>query len=276
MRAVSRSSFWRRFFVFKVHYLASIKDLHLRCYVASNICTRDNPSKQTAADRFLDIDQNSLKYLSKKETNYIHDIAVSTGVTSVQFLERIRASGFQAQFFISDKYSIYTYSGKRIIRIYDAQGSLVLGYVYFLLGDNNKNISPFFFASRWLFSLLQKLPKAKTGKEFYLYDERVQVYLARNEIINVNYDVFSTQIISRYTYVRCMNLLNREYFANQEIQRALTNILFSLKEGGVLQIGRTLSNGKNAVSYYRKNADKLTVLEHLNGGSEINELIMRL
>lgn len=273
MQWILQSRFWRKFFVFKINRLEHVKDRALKCFIVSNICTGDNPSKQTTLNRFADIDQISIKYLSQTEKKVIHDIAVSTGVTSVEFFENIRKAGLKAEFFISDKYSVYRFSGKKIIKIFDPNGNLMSGYIFFLVADNNKNISPVFFASRWLFRLLRLIPTSSDFHEVHLYDTAAAQYVADGEIGSINYDIFATQLINQFTFVRCMNLLNLEYFGTEQILLGLNNILASLKNGGVFQIGRTLPNGSNTVSYYQKVNNKFSLLEHIKGGTEIKKLI---
>ncbi len=73
-----------------------------------------------------------------------------------------------------------------------------------------------------------------------------------------------------------MNLLNLGYFPPESIEVALRNLIESLKEGGVLQIGRTHPDGVSHATFYRKRGARLEMLQDVERGTELRELIDRL
>ena len=72
------------------------------------------------------------------------------------------------------------------------------------------------------------------------------------------------------------NLLNLFYFSEEKIIKAINNLNESLLEGGILQIGRTTSEGINNVSFYKKQNGRFILVKRLNSGSEIDYIFERL
>ena len=79
-----------------------------------------------------------------------------------------------------------------------------------------------------------------------------------------------------FSFVRCMNLLNLSYFPRDSIGLALRNVVESLKEGGVLQIGRTHPDGVSHAGFYRKRGTRLQLLHEVGSGTELREVIHTL
>ena len=92
----------------------------------------------------------------------------------------------------------------------------------------------------------------------------------------VQYDLFDGDVRENYNYVRCMNVLNRAYFSAERLKPAVERLLSSLEEGGILQIGLTLENEDETqiVSFYRKTSNGLKLVRALNGGSELDDIVI--
>ena len=268
---IRRYSNLRKLFVFKVTHIHSVKDDELRSELYEGIYTGNNTAKSTKVKRFKDIDDVSLKYLNPDE-NVVHDIAVSNGVTSVEFYDKIKQSGKNAEFYISDKYSTYCFTGNFITKVFSVDKKLICGYVFFILADNH--INRIFFMSHLLFHFLKLFSVPEQLSKISLYDKKTISFIENKLIQEISYDVFDANIDDKFTFIRCMNLLQLPYFSEQQITIALENIKLSLKDSGIFQIGRTSQDGTNNVSIYKKIASKFIVLEHINKGYENNTLVI--
>jgi hypothetical protein len=239
----------------------------------TDIYVNSKTSKKTEKNRFIDIDIQSLKYI-KNAKNSIHDIAVSSGITSLEYFLFLKKNNINFEMFISDKYSkVHIKEGFNTI-VYDNDHNIMFGYLGCLFGTD-KN---FFFPLTLLtFKLLSKIYNNKIYDYIlYLYHPSIIDHISKNLIYNIDYDIFETKIENKFTCIRCMNILNKFYFDDNQIISALKNIKLSLIESGLLILGRTDSKRMNNVSFFQKNNNKLILLEDINSGSEIKELIMNI
>jgi len=111
-------------------------------------------------------------------------------------------------------------------------------------------------------------------RQVSLYNKFIINLIDNNQIQDVSYDIFETRIYNRFTFVRCMNILNLVYFCEEKLYKGLENVVLSLKENGILQIGRTVSS-RNNVSFYRLQHGELIHLYDINDGTEIKEIIIK-
>ena len=78
-----------RFAVFRIDCFQNLRDPLLASRLIQNIWTSDGTSKQTAPGRFRDLDSLVVNCLTE-ELNSIHDVAVSSGITSVELYSYMR------------------------------------------------------------------------------------------------------------------------------------------------------------------------------------------
>jgi hypothetical protein len=270
---VARMPFLREFFVCRIDAIANLKGAEIRDYVYSRITTGMHTSKQTAMGRFRDLDEITASLAIRDDLNIIHDIAVSSGVTSLELYRVLENCDLPLNFYISDKYAAYGSTGRALIRIVDADQKLVEMYVCGVLAK--RNLTNCFFLSRFLYWLLADVGAHRPIRWFPLLDPAILEHIDRGRIQQLNYDVFETRMPAAFTFVRCMNLLNVGYFTPSRIVDALHNIVESLKDGGVLQIGRTMPDGRNTVGFYRKTGAGLSVIKEVGGGTELRDVVGR-
>ena len=97
----------RRLFVFRMDAIAGLKDPEIRDYVYTQIVTANYSTKQTGTGRFRDLDEDAISCMHEDSVNVIHDIGVSSGVTSLELLQTLRGRKLPVSFHISDKYAKY-------------------------------------------------------------------------------------------------------------------------------------------------------------------------
>jgi hypothetical protein len=233
-------------------------------------------SKHTEVQRFRDADDTLLDLLPRTVRHVVHDVAVSSGVTSLELLETLEHGGIAADFYISDKYSTLYARGRRFRRIYDSNLNIMKFQVFNILAD--KTATRAFPVSIALYHLLSSLqgPAPRPGdtlQEIKLFHPAVLRALSAGAVRELYYDVFETDVELRFTCVRAMNILNLRCFRPERLRVAIRNLGRSLAEGGILEIGRTVETGRNDASFYAKRRGVLVHLEDLNEGSELKDLI---
>jgi len=230
-------------------------------------------SKETTQGRFSDIDDNTLHFISGKSHPLIHDVGISNGITSVDLYRRLSADHRSFKLFVSDKFAHFYRVGTRFCRIYDRNDKLTRAYIFSIVAD--KNLHWKYFLSKYSYQLIRAIPYHRQhAVPIMLYDPSLRLLLHEGKIFEIEYDVFNTSHPPDFDLVRCMNVLNLSYFSPAEISKAIINLTHSLKEGGVLQIGRTTPEGLNNASFFKKVHDQLILVEDVNEGSEIKELTL--
>ena len=83
----------------------------------------------------------------------------------------------------------------------------------------------------------------------------------------------------KYHVIRAANILNRKYFTDDALVRILGNLRHHLAAGGILVVCRTDTDGKaanHATIFHLKTDMRLEVVSRMNGGSEIENLVLQL
>ena len=117
--------------------------------------------------------------------------------------------------------------------------------------------------------------KSKEYKEINLLDKKILTKIEKGEIEYFDLDIFNSFLKQKYSFIRCMNVLNLSYFSEDKILLGIKNIFKLLREEGYLIIGRTNDKGINNVSLYIKKKNKFKVLRKVNKGCDINHLILK-
>jgi hypothetical protein len=263
----------RGYLALRLDAIAGEKDAVVRDYMYCQVVTANNTTKQTAAGRFRDLDEATISLMRKEGMNVIHDIAVSSGVTSLELYRTLQDRGLPARFYISDRYARYGATGRGLVRIFDADGALIEMYACGVLAKSDLPRNYWF--SRYLYALFAGTSGNGKVRSFLLFDRQVMEHIEKNLLHFIDYDVFQTRYTPPFTFVRCMNLLNLSYFLPDKIEGALRNIIDSLAEDGILQIGRTTPDGHNMVGFYRKRGDGLKLVREIGGGTEVRDVLER-
>lgn len=232
-------------------------------FVMRDIATRDAPTKNTAHNRFLNLDKELVKILIGSEMELsVHDMSVSNGTTSVELLKTLSKNGLNIDMTISDKYS----------------GLTAINYNWFtdIYFDDRGN----YYGSRFLRFLFYYeanfIPRTdlehKPAKCIGLLHSSVNKLIDLNHLKFIYYDVFETKPDITFDVVRCMNLLNFSYFSEAQIVNGIRNIMSSVKEGGLFVVGRTNVDINNATIYQKRNGD-LICIKTIGVGTEIDSLI---
>jgi hypothetical protein len=89
--------------------------------------------------------------------------------------------------------------------------------------------------------------------------------------------LLNTSYKQRFHVLRAANILNLAYFDTATLERMLCNLRSRLLPSGLLIVCRTNEKGVNNATVFTLEKDgRLTATAHLNDGSEISDLVLRL
>jgi hypothetical protein len=236
---------------------------------ASRFRTQDGVFKLTEKDRFRDLETATVRHLSYAGPHRVHDVAVSSGITSLELFNLLERQHMAFHLTVSDRSSAYSQTGFAVSRIYDEDGRLVEASIFGILAL--PGLSWRFPVSKLLGIALASRPiRPGTARPLLLFDPRLVDLVDEGRVELIDYDLFKTQVYDRFTFVRCMNVLNRVYFPDDALLQGVLGLRDSLVDGGVLLLGRTDGmGGSNLATFLRRRGARLEVLESVGGGSDI-------
>jgi len=257
-----------RCFVFDYSRLNEIQNEEVYEKVFSQIIVTNGLTKTTKRGRFGDLDRIFVELMRPPQPATIHDIGVSSGITSLELFQAVEKTNNPFTFYISDKFAKIYFSGNRIRKFFDAEGKLISVNYYFL--HLAPRIGRVFFLSRWLFKLFDSENKGKVEdlKEVLLLDRNVYQKIHESRIGFIEFDVFHSKVAKPFNFLRCMNVLMPAYFSRARILAGVDNLKQNLEEGGYLLIGRTDENDINHATLYQKRDGQLETARVVNRGFE--------
>src|SRR5262249_15077971 len=129
-----RRPFLRKFLVCRVDAIPRVGVSAVHNYVYKHFYTSNAVSKETSAGRFRDLDPIASSLVTQHRLDSIHDVGVSSGVTSLDLYRTLASTAMPFNFNISDKYAVYGCAGRCLARIIDAEGLVREVYVCGILG----------------------------------------------------------------------------------------------------------------------------------------------
>lgn len=252
----------------------------------------DGVTKRTHRGRLADLDALVSEHLPRGRRLEVMDVAVSSGVTTLDWAARLRRAGFEVRLVAGDLTpAAWLLSlGKRIEVLVDGSGRPIQ---YDLFGRAVPSAAPGPLAVLpWLGRLLTRLALAwdgdlrrslAAGREVRglrpLRSRRVAlvvpelsadpaVALVEDDLLASSADPFA----GRFDAVRAANLLNRGYFDDDTLRRMLARLAARLKSDGLLAVCRTEEDGTNHATIFRHSGGGLEPLARLGRGSEVEEL----
>ena len=273
---LSKFPILRAFFSISAESLFKIKDDELYTEVVTRMRYGDVTGKATEVGRFDDL--NEILELLPDKVIQIHDVGCSLGVTSLDLANALKERNKSFCLTISDRFLLLLIYGKGIKYLFDSTGSLRQIYLGRILCD--QHLSKIFFVSRILYKILSAKQEndlmAGEAVTVRLVNPSVQKEINSGQMEIKSYNVFEKDNHKNYDFIRCMNLLNRSYFSDEEILVGLNNLADALGDKGYLQVGRTDYKGVNKVSVFKKESETLVLVKQHNGGAEIEDIIKQL
>jgi hypothetical protein len=242
--------------------------------------------KTTRAERLCDLNRLVEQHLPLRRPLTIKDVAVSSGVSTVEWSEQLRGRGIEHRMTATDlTISALLVSFTDQLRIlFDGGGTIlqidIADYPVYprlsgrldrlLAGVPSKLAGR--FAARQLAMCIHRRPDSISSfaRQLELVTPRL-----RQLGIEVKEEDLTDPNISerRWDVVRAANILNRGYFGSEVLRQMLEGLTSSLEVGGVLAVCRTEQNGNNHGSVWRLQPDRsLELLGRVGRGSEIEDL----
>ncbi len=236
--------------------------------------------KTTSAGRLPDVDKLSAKYLAEFEGRVrLLDVAVSSGVTTVEWASALEKSGIDYSLDAFDicvdghivnllpALDVLVDSSGRPIQF--EPGPFIVGnHLGEECGRKLRRLVPVSLL-RVVYGLLSPLRNGESARiPIKLVSRRVR----QNPAIDVfELDLHDVDKLSgSYDMIRAANILNNAYFPKDVLELFVRKILRRLLPNGYLVVVRTHDNGENHGSIYQFSEGKLRVCERVGEGSEID------
>ena len=125
----------------------------------------------------------------------------------------------------------------------------------------------------WANRFYKNAPASADGFEIIeLVNPQVTQYGATVKI--EKYDIFTTWDKRSPDLIIAANILNRVYFSDAMLLTAISNLISSLKEGGILAVIDSREEERSTL--FRKSGQSLITLKKVNGGTEIEKLALSI
>ena len=228
--------------------------------------------KTTSYDRMVDINKKLKNYIKKifSKKIMICDFGVSSGQSTLELYNDLNNEKLQNIYGFDKQIYLKIYKYKKYIFLYSSRNNLLmveydkycLRYRYFFVFKKFEKFLVYlldlmkikFQRSNVLVPNLEKIDKCKFFEQ---------------DIFNIEKKYFNL-----FDVIRVTNLLNYSYFSESKLKIAISNINKISKENCIILINRTTRNKKNIASFFRKKNGKFELLEDVNGGSEIKDLML--
>jgi hypothetical protein len=231
--------------------------------------------KTTYPNRLDDLNQSLLEFLPAEGVLEIMDVAVSSGVSTIEWSDQLLANGVRHRLVAGDldpDGRLLSWGGCFAV-LFDGSGREPLLLEVGPLALPVRSDRRFAKLAR---PLLTRIFRALgTGaRPVSLVSPRLR---RRSEIEVVRDDiVVPGRFPQRFDVVRVANLMQRAYFDEPTLGTIAVNLRERLRDGGVLVVCRTAEDNVNQASILRRRGDSFSREASVNGGSEVEELLLAL
>tara|TARA_B110000027_G_C16090653_1_gene288239 strand:- start:663 stop:1394 length:732 start_codon:yes stop_codon:yes gene_type:complete len=232
----------------------------------------DTTFKTTSYDRMVDINKKLKNYIKKlfSKKIVICDFGVSSGQSTLELYNDLNNEKLKNIYGFDKQIYLRIYKYKKYIFLYSSRNNLLmveydkycLRYRYFFV----------FKKFEKLLVYLLDLMKIKFQRSSVLVpnlEKKDKCKFFEQDVFNIEKKFFNL-----FDVIRVTNLLNYSYFSESKLKIAILNINKISKENCIILINRTARNKKNTASFFRKKNGKFELLEDVNGGSEIKDLML--
>jgi hypothetical protein len=252
---------------------------------------RNRNTKQTGLGRLSPLNEALVRIVeaSGRPLRRVLDVGVSSGVTTVDLHERLAAAGLSPEIVATDlsfdAAIVAVRPGCRAL--VDASGDVlqydILGWAIHPWRRRLDYVSGMLFVRELLKRTVGRAAQnalAEGRRGDILPVKLVNPRLSNLPGVTVcEDDIFkeNPSFRGRFDFIRAANVLNREYFEPSAIKSALRNLASYLAgSGALLAVGRTLRGEGQQATFFELDArtGRLTVLERIGQGSEIEDLVL--
>jgi hypothetical protein len=250
--------------------------------------------KTTYRRRLDDLNEMLLEFLPRDRSLTAMDVAISSGISTVEWSDHLKAHDFRYEMvggdLITDAW--LTSWGNSLALLFDSNrrdplllevGPLVVPVHSdrWLARVVRPMLFPFLRAIAGTGQILGSaapmappVPRRWVHRSIPLISpalhQQAEIKIVQDDIL------ISGRFLERFDVIRVANLLLRTYFDDEVLTRMVRNLRDRLRNGGILAICRTMEDGTNNATLFRRRGDRLISEASLNGGSEISELVLAL
>jgi SAM-dependent methyltransferase len=233
--------------------------------------------KTTESHRLDDVNRVATRLLPRDRPLELMDVATSSGITTLEWSEHLRAEGMAHHLVAGDSHvegvwlslgrsDILLDRGCRHVLFAD-----ILGRSVDVGGDSMR--------TTLVVGALRLL--AQASPVLRLPVRRVQLVSPRVRdcatVTVVEDDIFALnqELTGRFDALRAANILNRHYFDDRRLRAAVANLRGRLRPDGLLIVCRTHADGTNHGTFFRLARSGWVVAARIGEGSEIEDLVVR-
>jgi hypothetical protein len=237
-----------------------------------------NGTFKTTSDRRLDdLNEHIARHLRPGHVR-AKDVAVSSGITTVEWYENLTARGFTCEMTATDiqvRARLIQCSGGLTVLTDPSEYVMevdVCGFAF--RPDQAGRRERVLYGIPLRIATRPRLRAAltKTTRDVDLVSPR----LSRNPNIRVGEEDLDRAIAGEWDVVRAANILNLGYFSEDVLERMVTNLARAVRPSGLLAICRTLRGSGNHGSIFQRTDTGLDPLDDVGNGSEIARLARRV
>jgi hypothetical protein len=249
--------------------------------------------KTTYRRRLDDLNEMVLELLPRDRDLSVMDVAASSGISSIEWSDHLRAHGIRHKMVAGDLVDAWLASwGTSFAVLFDGSGRTPLLFeVGSLTLRTHSDRWPARVVRPVLFPLLRAVaamsrrsgcaaPMTPPAPRRWIYRpiQLVSPKLLRQAEIAVVQDDITMPGTFGETFdaIRVANLLHRAYFDDETLTDMLRNLRGRLPNGGVLALCRTMEDGTNQATAFRRRGDRFVIEASLNGGVEVRDLVLAL
>lgn len=240
--------------------------------------------KTTSERRLDDVNELVTALLPRGLQLSIMDVAVSSGVATAEWSDYLLAHGVDHSMTAGDlePEGVLLHIRRLAAILWQRDGhplALQLGRRCMYLDRSRRSTRVLRWPLRQLFRLVMSAAWQWLGHPWIETVQLVSHRIANHFAIQVIRDdiLDSARFTNQFDVCRAANILNREYFSDSELQLMVRNLRARLRENGLLVVCKsTPRRGAwlNRATILRKVGDRMDVVGRLNGGSEVEDLLM--
>lgn len=228
--------------------------------------------KTTNEHRLDDLNLLAASVLPKRRPLRVKDVGISSGVTTIEWAEQLRAAGIEAEMTGADlsleARLVRVTKGIRVL--FDADGNVLQTDLagYGVPGQMRRSERLLFGA---IVARAVRSARCRSYETLKLVSPRL---LGRPDVEIVEEDLLAPPSGRQWDLIRAANILNVSYFPREALQAMLAGITSTLASDGVLVICRTDSSGTNNATIFRLRDAGYEVVGRLGSGSEVEDLVL--
>ncbi len=257
----------------------------------SNLRLPNGTVKMTYPGRLDDVNAGLLPFLSPADSLDIMDVAVSSGISTVEWSDFLTRHAIAHRLVAGDLVvdaELASWRG-RVAVVFQKGGRepllFEIGQVPIPIRSERipaKLLRPLVFSV--LRSFGRRGRAASSSKLWsrlgfcYQPIPLVTTDLRQNPLIQVIEDdiAIPNRFTGAFDVIRVANLVQRIYFDDSYLNRILRNLHLRLRDGGILVLCRTLETGVNRASIFRRTGGGFRLEESVNEPVEVCDLVLAL